>query len=487
MKLLKEKKVLQYAAVFVLITFCYIFWRLTGATSTTGIRIAMGALVGITAVYDLWCLKTKKLTPELLIKTLIFAGLVMRIGYMLYTPGSVRSHDMWDYNTEGYGHAGYILTIIQDKMLPQTNTRQYYQQPFFYIVSALIAAPVNSFLGCSDPEMIVDTAKIVSASASCIILLMTDSFCDELELKGWFRSAAVAFTAFHPSFFLGERITPDMLATLLMTIALLYTLRWYKNPDWKNTVILAFAYGLGVMTKLSAGAVAVFTAGVFLLKLVKTTKEGKAGKLIPKFLVFGAVSLPLGMWYSIRNYKRFGQEFGYVLEIPSTHELYTGDHSYLQRLILPNLPNLFLRPYAEVYDDYSLWTYMIKSSLFGEFSFSVPNFIPIALVLAATAVSIPIVTGVVKGALDFRNKENLSRFFFSAAVLVFMASLISFQIKYPNGCSMDFRYMSFMIVPAAVLAGKYCMTTDKGWMKALMAASVSVYCVFSCLMYTMIK
>lgn len=485
MKIFKKYRILQYAAVFLLITFCYIFERLISPESFTGLRIGMGALAGLTAVYDLYLLKTKKLTPELLIKTLFFAGIIMRIGYMLYTPASVRSHDLWEFDTEGYGHAGYILTLHENRMLPQTNIRQYYQQPFFYILGASISDAIAAILGNGDYEMIVDSAKIISGASSCFVLLMAEPLCEELELKGWFRSAAVAFVAFNPSFYLSERISPDMLATMLMTVALLYTLRWYKNPDWKNTVILAVTYGLAMMTKLSAGAVAVFTAGVFILKLAESAKESKAGKLIVKFIVFGIISLPTGLWYSVRNYRKFSQPLGYVLEIPSDHALYTGDHSFMQRLILPDLPNLFLKPYAEVFDDYNLWTYMVKSSLFGEFKFEVIVFVPIVLLLAAAAICIPVVTGVVNGTLKF--KENKNHFFFSAAVIIFMISLISFQIKYPNGCSMDFRYMTFMVVPAAILAGKYCEATEKSWMKVLMASSVMVYSVFSCLMYTMIK
>ena len=487
MKHFKEKKILQYAAVFVMVSLIYVMWRLM-LPNEKGIRIFMGILIAGEAVFDLIMLKQKKLTADVLVASIIFAGFVMRIGYMLYTPAAVRSHDMWEFEKDGYGHAGYILTLIEDKMLPQTNTRQYYQQPFFYIFCALVSVPINSFLGGTgghDPEMIVDTGKIISSAASCIVLLMTDSFCKELDLKGKYRAAAVGFVAFCPAFYLSERITPDMLCTLLMTIALIYTLRWYRSPDWKNTIILAFTYGLGVMTKLSIGALALFTAGVFAWKFFESVKEKKFGPYIPKFIVFGIISLPLGLWYSIRNYKRFDQPFGYVLEIPSDHALYTGDHSFFQRIILPDLPNFVAEPYAEVFEDYNLWTYMVKSSLFGEFKFEVPAIVPVGLMIAAIALTIPAVTGVVKGA--FKLKENKEQFLMSAAVLVFMASIVYFYIKYPNGCSMDFRYMTFIVAPAAVLAGKYCAENGKKWIGTLYLAAVPVYALFSTLMYTMIK
>ncbi len=485
MKLVKENKLIHCAAVFLAVTLSYILWRIISPENTAGIRIAMAALVTVSGIYDLWCLKNGKADTKEIVKSIIFAGIVMRIGYMLYTNCAVRSHDLWEFSTDGYGHAGYILTIIQDKMLPQSNLRQYYQQPFFYIVCALVSSPVNAVLTSSDPEMLVDAGKIVSCASSCFVLMMVPSLCDEAELKNGWKTAAAAFTAFCPAFFLSERITPDMLVTMLMTVALLYTLRWYRTPDWKNTVILAAVYGLAVMTKLSAGAAAIFTACVFILKFIGAVREGKFSGLIVKFLVFGVISLPAGLWYSVRNFRKFDQKFGYVLEIPKDHELYTGDHSLFQRVIIPDIPNIFKTPYADVWEDYNLWTYMLKSSLFGEFKFEVPAFVPILLLFSALALCIPLTAGVVKGAFRFKDCRN--QFFLSAACVIFMISIVSFVLKYPHGCSMDFRYMTFIVAPSAVLAGRYCSDSGKQWMKTLMASGVIVYAVFSCAMYTLIK
>ena len=484
MKILKEKKLLQYAAVFILTAFCYTMFRLIAPSTTAGVKAAMGTLVLFAGINILCSLKTKQLTPESLVTTVILAGIVMRIGYMLYTPCDVRSHDLWDFNTEDCGHAGYILTILQDKMLPQTNTRQYYQQPFFYILGALVSAPVNAFLGSSDPYQLVDTVKIISCSASCMTLLLSRSVCDELELKGWWRAAAITFTAFHPAFYLSEGITPDMLSTLLMTIALVYTLRWEKTPDWKNTVILAFTYGFAVMTKLSATAAAVFTAFIFLLKFTELMKEKKAGTIVPKLLVFIAVSFPMGLWYSIRNYRKFAQPFVYI-DVPGDISLDTSEHSYFSRLLLPDLKNLFTEVYTNVCSDYSIWTYMIKSSVFGEFSFSIYSVIPGILLMAAVALTVPVLAGIISGAAKYRKKDT--QFFTAIAVLVFMASILFFYYKYPYGCSMDFRYMTFMVIPAAALAGKYCSEKHGSKTGTLYASALGVYSVFSCLMYTMLQ
>ena len=77
---------------------------------------------------------------------------------------------------------------------------------------------------------------------------------------------------------------------------------------------MAVIYGLGVMTKVSVGVIALFTAVVFVIMLVKTVKtDAKQWKMLMlRYIVFGLISLPLGLWYSVRNYRMFGQPLGYV-------------------------------------------------------------------------------------------------------------------------------------------------------------------------------
>lgn len=485
MKLIKENKLFYYTAVFLAVTFSYMIRRAVWSDETSGIKFIMAVLIGAAAGFDIFLLSQKKLTDKTLIKTIIFAGIVMRTGYMLYTPCNVRAHDLWDFNTDGYGNAGYILTIIQEKALPQVNTRQYYQQPFFYLICSLVAGPLNAVLSCKDPFLIVDTARIVPCASSCIILMMTESFCDHFEIKGKTRAAVTALVAFHPSFLLSVSIAPDILLTLLMTVALLFTLRWYRSPDWKNTAILAFAYGLGVMTMLSAGAVAVFTAAVFILKFIQQAREKKSSVLIPKFIVFAVISFPLGLWYSIRNYRLFGQPFGFIQRLPDDYPMYTGGRAYAQRLFIPDIKNLLTTPYTEVNSDYNFYSYALKSSLFGEFSFDIPSLIPITLLFTAFILSVYFIISAVKGLL--KRKEDTDLFFLAASCMIFLAAAVIFAAKFPHSCSMDFRYMSFLIIPSAVLSAKLNDSCSSKWVRTLFTAAVTLFSLSSCMMYILIK
>lgn len=310
MKKIIEKKYIQCTFILLTVILAYIIWSISDGLISTGIiKTLMAVLVAAAAVFLIIYCRKKRLTADTAIKAVIFAGIVMRIGYMLYTPCDLREHDLRDISADSYGHAAYLLGLIQNSSLPQSNDIQFYQQPFFYIAGSIVSKLINAVTANTDAFSYVDAVKTVSCAVSCMILIIALSIFDMFMLKGKEKFIAMLIVAFHPSFFLGTRVTPDMLSTFFMTLALLFTFRWYNTPDWKNTVILAFIYGLGVMTKISVSLIALFTAVVFAVKFFEHMKENKMFSIILKLVTFGFISLPLGLWYSVRNKIRFDQDF----------------------------------------------------------------------------------------------------------------------------------------------------------------------------------
>lgn len=481
MKKLMEKRYIQCIAVTLAVIAAYTVWMIFREfISADIIKAGMAALIAMTAAYTAVCAIKKELSAETALKAVIFAGIVMRIGYMLYTPCDVRSHDLWEISTDGKGHAGYILGIIENNLLPQSNELQFYQQPFYYIVSSAVSRIISIITSCTDAFYLVDAAKTVSCAASCMVLLLAGSVCDMFRLSDREKLTAMLLAAFQPAFFLSIRVTPDMLCTFFMTLALLFTFKWYASPDWKNTLILAFVYGLGVMTKISVAVPALFTAAVFAVKLVQLVKEKKVLPLIPKLAVFGIISLPLGLWYNVRNYKLFGQKLGYVPDVGETGELYVGDHSLFQRFVFPDFVNMLSSPYDNVFVDHNLFVYSVKSSLFGEFTFKVPSFVPIILYISALVLSVMAIIAAVS-ALK-RYKEDKPTAVLSAVCALFLVSMIGFNLRYPYGCSMDFRYSTFLVIPFAVLLAKRFMRRSKP-AENLFYVCLSAFSFSSCLMY----
>lgn len=473
--------ILQYMLLFLIITCLYLFCRMTGWNARIRvIQSGMAVLLLADALAAVWLWRNNR--KQELYKAVFFAGFVMRIGYMLYTGCNVRSHDLWDFRTDDCGHAGYLLTIFETHQLPTSNYRQYYQQPLFYLLGCLVSGSVNSVLSCNEPYYLVDATKIISCFASCATLWPIKPLCEICKVGRKGLLTACSIVAFLPAFYLtGGRVSCDALVALWMTLALLYTLRWHEMPSWKNTILLAVIYGCGMMTKISCGVLAVLTAAVFVCKLWNALRAKTLGSLLPKYFVFGAISLPLGLWYSVRNYRLFGQPLGYVLQLSSESPLYTGDISLFRRLLFPDFHSLLQTPYASPTEDYSLPTYIVKSALFGEFSFSIPHIIPTLLLAAGVAL-----TGLLMLAVIWQFRCNCGDqygLWMAIAFLWYYGSLLLFYVRYPFGCSMDFRYMLFLVIPCSILLAKCYEASENNRIRRLTQQVLACYGALSCLMY----
>ena len=102
-------------------------------------------------------------------------------------------------------------------------------------------------------------------------------------------------------------------------------------------------------------------------------------------MVFGIISLPLGLAYSVRNYIRFGQSLNYVLPIGVDSWLYRGNHTIAERYFLVPLADFFKSPYVDLQVDYNAPAYYIKSAFFNEFQYPVPEWLPGVLLICGLA------------------------------------------------------------------------------------------------------
>lgn len=444
------------------------------------IQASMAALILLILGGIVWAKRKRKSDEKAVIGGILLMGIVMRVGYMLYTGCDVRSHDLWEFNLESGGHAGYLLTIILEGRLPETNFRQYYQQPFFYIVGGMVSRGINGLLKSDDWYYLVDAAKTVSCFASCACLLVLERICTILEIEGKGKRTALALTAFLPVFYLtGGRVNCDSLNALFILLAFLYTIRWSREPSWKNVIILAFVYGFGMMNKISCGVMAVFTAAVFIWMFWKADRNWR--DMLKKYLVFAFISFPLGLWYSVRNLLKFGQGLTYVLRIPETSEIYCGSYSIVQRFLSWDIGNLLKTPYADVWKDYNCPVYFIKSALFGEFTYEINDVIPVILLGSLVFLVLLLTAALICNIWKRRGKWELSAF-----CLIYISALL-FAYQYPFGCSMDFRYLGAMGGLGALILGRYYNHAPRPWIRTAIDWNTAVFSLFSCLMFILIK
>ena len=131
------------------------------------------------------------------------------------------------------------------------------------------------------------------------------------------------YVAFTPIFILNSgSVTPDALTTCFLTAEFLVTLLWKQTPCRKYLFTLAFLYGFGVMAKISCATVVPFTALIFLQKLFQEKDCRRRLCLLKDYLLFSCISLPLGLWYALRNWLLFRQPLTYVPDLGKTSYLF---------------------------------------------------------------------------------------------------------------------------------------------------------------------
>ncbi len=490
---MKNKRImiegLTYAGMLFAVCIAWLIVQGFGLQGKTGmIQIAMAILLagGLITLLVLW--RRKKLTAEIGIAVLIYMGCVMRIGYMLYTPFEVRSHDLFENTVDSDGKSGYLLRLMLEHRLPESNELQLYQQPLFYLLGAFFSKVLNTILGNHDVFGLLDAAKTVSCVASCWTMLIARKLFATLEISPKSTVYGMMLLSFTPVFYLtGGRLGENALALLLIVAAVLYTLYWDKNPNWKHTLLLAFLYGFGMMTKSSVAVPALFTLVIFIRNIHKNKLWSKENlRLYLKIIVFGIISFPLGLWFSVRNKVLFGQGLTYVLEQNKESSLYCGAISLMQRFLIPDLQNLVDTPSASPWTDHNLPVYLLKTELFGEFTYEVWAVLPVLLLFLNLLIALAVLKYLGKLLYQcYCKKAAKTEWLLLGGMLLFVGFAAYSYLRYPFGCTMDFRYYMPITVCKALIIG-HMFDGEKGALVRITGKICVLFCFLSCVMYCLI-
>lgn len=432
-KCLKEAGV--YALVFVvtLVLFLWLKPQYQSAAGQTFIAFGLAAVILVGAYMGI----TKRLTASKIILLMFILGCILRIGYMLYTPISVRQQDTYHYSTSKKicaGHEAYAWTIFSTGKLPSSNYYQFYHPPLNAFMQATFMKFMDLFtdvltkvfgMGNYFPSKFLyghsglsskikeyvtaeryylySTTQILSVMYSvitCVVLLKTIKLFHFSKKTEVFLSAFVIFFPRHIQF--AGMVNNDALAYMLSMTAIYYALKWQKGGKSPVYIWLcALAAGLGMMAKLSSATVCLPIGGIFLYELIGTARKSKGAmswkKLCLQYGVFLVICAPIGLWFQIYVKKRFDQEFGFVFS-NLNRLLSTERHSFFERFFVAFDANeyfgsLYCVPFSKWADDahtiyganghYNLFNYSVRSAVFGEFTY--PNgagFGTVALFLA---------------------------------------------------------------------------------------------------------
>lgn len=447
------------------------------------------------------------LPEQYIFYVILAAGIAMRVGYAIYTYADVRQHDVWE-TVAGPGHFQYIYDLYTNGKLPDSYAGQYYHGPLSHAMTALFLRLVS--LAGIDPFADGSSwIQVVPCALSCFVIVVVYKTAGELKLNERVCLTAAALTAFHPAFYiLAGSVNNDMAMIFFFFTGILYTVRYFNLPTMKNILVLALSIGCSMMSKLSGGMIALFTGSVFLAVFVICVRQSGSGggaaysarfpqfagltikKLIGQFAAFLAVCAPLGLWHSLRNLIVLGQPMGYVPAPPIDGDLYIGWHGLKERLFAFPLSEYF-GSWCNPREDYHLWIFMLKSALFGEWEYNVPRLIADSFLLFSLILVLVFAVSVFRGV---RKKEAhpILRFGLPLLTVSQLALYVNFNIGYPFGCTMDFRYIAPVILPFSVFTALAAARTDQGkarWQKAAASVIYSLiggFCALSVLFYVIL-
>ncbi len=489
------------AAFAILCVLCTMIFDKTQAYNGTPLVItAMLVLIG-TAVY----LKINdKLTWQNVILLILAAGFVLRLNYCLYTVVSAtirhRQHDIFDFGS-GTGHSGYIEFFYENGFkLPDfnpTSKAQFYHPPLHHFLAALWMRILTTFGASYDRA--IGSIQFLTLFYSCCVMLISERILDLLNIIKKPKAIALAIIAFHPSSILiAGSINNDGLAFLFMMLAFYAAIRWYKDPTTKNILLIALSIGAGMSTKLSVVLVAPPIALLFLIKLIKEKK--KMAENIRQYCIFGCVCLPLGLWYSIRNFIKFEVPFNYVMKLSETSDQYVGFHTAYERLFDMSyhpFENTFLNRVhtGAEYFEYNPFVSLIKTSLFGEYKYeNVPGGVcRLLLIVNILLIALSIVAMVYCCITKSKCLDRDMKIYIVSYHLLLFINFIVFSFQYPHNCSMDFRYILPTMITGALFVGLFSQQIKENTKKKDTAvvnavnygtiALVSVFCLLSAIVY----
>jgi hypothetical protein len=215
-----------------------------------------------------------------------------------------------------------------------------------------------------------------------------------------------------------------------------------------------------MVSKLNTAICAFSIALVFLCYLIWCIREGNLIELrncILEYFLFGAIVIPLGLSYIIRNLILFGEKPGIPSPalIPSESVMYTGSYSVWSIIGIPSLAELHVEfPFHPISAAtiHNSWVILFQTGLFAEaFPAEMGDYLlAFAQIAYVASIIAALITSVVFFAHYFHAyKERETKLHTTFVLFTYIFMILSYSLfvfKYPYTCSADFRYMTASLV-----------------------------------------
>lgn len=474
---MKKNKTIIIAIVLAILTEVIFFFINRNLTNVNIKNVTTFIIIVVCVFSVIFSKKLFKNNYQHYLFLIISIGLLIRLMYISYTPVSLRQHDF--NNATNSGHLSYITTLAETGKLPDSNKGQFYHPPLFHMVESLIYK-FSLHIGLNAEEG-AEMLQYGTCFISFLTILIIWKLIEKLKINDSLKLLLNLFLTFHPHMILlSGCVNNDVLVVLLEFLILLYLLKWYDEPNLKNTIILALATGLCVMTKLNGAIMAIPILFIFIKKVFFSNEKIQIwkNKTVFHILLFGLISLPIGLWYPIRNWISFHQPLTYV---PSPSAILSvQEYNVMERFFtfpLHEIGGILPDPFR----DYSVPVYAIKTSIFGDLLSDDINIIEVWLLLVAIILVVIFILALLK--LIRKKKKNTTDLLFLISFFTFIISFIYFNLKKPYGCTMDFRYIIPTVFFLIVFLAQYLDTTKHALFKKFIIYTCYLFVLLSVTMF----
>ena len=323
-------------------------------------------------------------------------------------------------------HINYIMNLYTYNALPNKIIGQFYHPPLHHFIMA-------TYLKIAD--FIFDSAviklegmQVITLIYSVIMLVSLYKILEELEVENKYKIISILMFSFYPLYvFLAGSINNDQLVTMFSILSLLYLIKWNKEPDIKNTILISLFIGLGAMTKTSIFVMLFPMMYVFFKKLNQFINEDKKiGKLLLELVIFSVITGGLSLWFQITSLMKGLNTLG-IIE-PYDY-LNIEKYGIVARFGVTNILKI---------SRINIWNYLIYSSL--NFGLMIENNIIFKIMVLG-------VLTLVVDSIYFIIKEFKKEKILTLTLIIWWIFYFYLNIQMPFSCSMHSRYM---LVPISI-------------------------------------
>lgn len=411
----------------------------------------------------------------------------LSLGYITYTPFWSRQHDSRSFVDYQFGgHFGYIGYIFYNNHLPIGSPKDYwcfFNPPLFYIISAIFMK-IQTLFNFTIEEGL-ENLQILSLLYTTIFNIFVYKILKEVNIK---KSIIflILFVGLSPAMIImSGSLNNDILSIMLSTIAIFYTIQWYKTDSLKDLIKIAFAISFAIMTKISTALIAIAIACVFLTKVIQNKKE--IIKYIKYFSLFALISLPIGLWFPIKNLVLFDIPITYVQSVDLDNDANISSYSVFERIfkISDGQLNSVNVNMSKENAEYNLLITTLKSYLVDEYiDYSENNILHICVPLifcVSIGIILLFITNLIYVFKNYKKINNNWILFFLLLFILEIISYLKFCFDFPFTFTMNFRYIVPTLISYSVITGLACENNKK--LFYLNNIAISVFSVLSILIF----